>query len=306
MRNATFGKALALGVIASIFSFGRGAALTITTAGNVAGTYSPNNTVTKTHTMRVKCGGTIGDFCVVLTQTSLTPATVPPAEGLTYEIWTPSASPLYQLSLDGTPDASTEVLSGNFPVGSTANTTVTLRMATKILPSTIPAPGTYVATIRADLYASAYPPSGAVQSTRTFTVTVTVGSFFDVSVVASGGAFLRTSTTGSMAFGTIIENDFRALDIVVRTNVGYGLSLRSTRGSAMRNASDGSLLPYILSFNGGDITLPAGSTVSVVTGAIATYGATKSYPVIVTIPPFLDLPTDGNYSDTVTIVLSSP
>jgi hypothetical protein len=306
MRIATIKKALSLAFAASIVLAGRGFALTIRSAGSVTATYTPNNSVTRTHTMRIRNDGYIGDFCVVLTQTSLTPAIVPPAEGLTYGIWTPSSPPTYRLSLNGTPANNTELLTGNFPVGSTSTATVTLRMATIVYPTTIPKPGTYVASIRADLYGSAYPPSGAVRSTLTFTVTVTVGSFFDLSVVGPNSTFLLSSTTGAMPFGTIVEYDSKSLDLVIRTNVAYSLSLRSTRGKAMQNSTDGSLLPYSLIFDGGEMTLPAGMTVSAKSGVTATYSATKSYPVLVSIPPFLDLPTDGNYSDTVTIVLSSP
>jgi hypothetical protein len=268
--------------------------------------YSPDVIVQTTGSIRVSHENYLGPFCVVLTQISLTPSTVAPAEGLTYGLYKPDISPVYQLSLTGSPSSDNEVLSGTFDSVNIKKPFMSLGFALIVSPSSMPAPGTYVATIRADLYASAFPVSGSPVATDTLIVSVTVPSLTDVSVVPTGGSFSVGSTSADLSFGTINAGATRGVDIRVRSNVRYSVSLVSANGSALANALDGSLIPYTLSADGMAVSLPKGIASVITLSAAPTYGNPSVSGIAVTINQFSDFPVEGTYTDMVTVNVSAP
>jgi hypothetical protein len=265
--------------------------------------YSPNSVVQGQGSIAVQKGSYVGAFCVTFAQTSLTPA---PAEGLSYGLYQPAASPLYALALDGSPTNANEVLSGSFAPTDANNKVLNLNFALLVSPATLPPPGSYQARITVSLYGSAYPPSGGVVGTKTLTLNVTVGSHFDLAVVPKGSAFSLASTSQSLAFGSLAEGDSREADILVRSNVIYSLTLSSAAGGGLACSADGSLLGYALQAGGVLLSLPAGLPASVAAAAPATYSSPARYPVSVDILPFAGLPTEGDYSDSLTLSLSAP
>jgi spore coat protein U-like protein len=141
--------------------------------------------------------------------------------------------------------------------------------------------------------------------TALFTISIQVGSYYDVSIVASGGTFSLSSTTTTLAFGTIQANESQGSDILVKSNISYSLSLISANGGAFLNASDASKLPYSLSVNGSLIALSPGTPTLVANGAQAGYGTPTRYALVATILPYTKLPTQGTYLDTITVNLSA-
>lgn len=269
--------------------------------------YSPDANVQATGRIRVVHDAYSGPFCVVLTQLSLLPAPVAPAEGLSYALYQPDTSPTYRLSLDGAPTNSTEVLTGNFAANpSSKRPFIDLGFAAFAYPSTLPPPGTYTATIRANLYASDYPPTGAPTDTTTFAVTVTVSSVTDISIVPTGSPFSVASTTANLSFGVLSANATRALDLLVRANVRYSLSLVSSNGGALANQADGSLIGYSLAAAGLPVSLQAGVASFIGVNAVATYSKPAKYGLSVSIRPFADFPVEGTYSDLVTVNVIAP
>ncbi|MEI6875240.1 MAG: hypothetical protein WCL50_08950, partial [Spirochaetota bacterium] len=133
---------------------------------------------------------------------------------------------------------------------------------------------------------------------------VIVGSVSDLSVVRTGGKFSTTSTSQSLSFGTIVPNASKGADLIVRSNVSYGLSLISAKGG-LANADDGSLIGYTLSSNGTAHSLPAGVPVSIATAG-PTYSGLARYALLATITGYGDMPTEGSYSDTLTIIMTAP
>jgi hypothetical protein len=157
------------------------------------------------------------------------------------------------------------------------------------------------------LYKSAYPPTGSSVSSKSFTVTVVVGSTCNLSVVTTGSSFSLSSTSQALAFGNLTPNDTRGSDLVVRSNVTYNLSIVSAKGWALANSSDStSLVGYTLTSNKSALSLVQGLSSTIVTGATATYSSLARYALVFTISAFSGLPTEGDYSDTLTVTLASP
>ncbi len=269
-------------------------------------TFSPDSVVQGSSTIRVSAEGYAGTFAIVFTQLSLAPTPAAPAEGLRYGLFQPAGTPTYELSITGAPASSKELILGSFAANAPKNATTDVSFAALVSPLSLPPPGSYVANLKADLYASSYPLSGAPVDSLTFSVSVTVGSFFDVSLAPSGGSFSLASTSVALAFGVLAGGDSRGLDVLVRSNLGYSMTLGSANGGALANALDGSLLGYGLAFGGRAVSLSPGLPAPVVAGAAPTYSSPARYGLAVTISPFVDLPTEGSYSDALTISVSAP
>ncbi len=266
-------------------------------------TFSPTTTVQTSDSMELRSDGYSGSVCVVFTELSRWPSPGSPSQNLVYGLSSTNGSS--QFSVDGTSASPQEVLTVVFPSGSKSNDRLVAGFLIEVLPSTLPPPGQYQINLKADIYASAYPPSGGIVDSTIFTITVQVGHWFDVSVVASNSAFSLASTTAALNFGTLAPNVSKGVDILVRSNLSYRLFLSSTNGGALASLLDGTKIPYSLKVNGSTVgLLPA--TQSLVTNAPASFGNPARYAVTVTILPYQQLPTEGQYSDLLMVIVSAP
>ncbi len=268
--------------------------------------YSPDSIVETTASIRVAHDAYLGPFSVVLTQISLVPASDPSAETLSFGLYKPDTSPTYRLSLNGFPANETEVLSGAFDSANSKKPFMSLGFAVIVSPSSLPPPGNYVATIRADLYASAFPVSGGAVDTDTFTVTVSVPALTDLSIVPGGGGFSSSMTTADVSFGTITAGASRGVDIRVRSNVHYSVSLVSANGGMLVNALDGGGISYTLAADGVPVSLPKGLASIVSLNAPPTWSNPSVSAISVTINPFSEFPVEGTYSDLITVNVTAP
>jgi spore coat protein U-like protein len=211
------------------------------------------------------------------------------------------------ISLSGAPGNESQVLSGDFPTGTAANSKIVFQYAFQVDPADLPAPGTYTARISQKLYGgSTFPPSGAALDTNTLTVSITVGSHYDVSVVGSGAGFSLASTNQVLNFGILAAGGQVAADILVRSNVTYSLSLTSANGGRLVNVADStSAVAYSVTANGTPVPLtpPPGEVAG---GAAATFETPMRYSLLFTILPISDFPSAGTYSDTIIVNLAAP
>ncbi len=273
------------------------------TTDSLAVSYSPNGSTQAAGIVTVNNGTKTADnrpFCVVFTLTNQGQQ-----GGLTFRVVNTATGAV--LSLSGAPGNESQVLSGSFPTGTAVNTNQVFPYAFQVDPTKLPAPGTYTATISQKLYGgSTYPPSGAALDTNTLTVSITVGSHYDVSVVGSGAGFSLASTNQALNFGILAAGGQVAADILVRSNVTYSLSLTSANGGRLVNAEDAtSAVAYSVTANGTPVPLspPPGAVAG---GAAATFETPKRYSLLFTILPISDFPSAGAYSDTIIVNLAAP
>ena len=274
------------------------------TTSTMAVAYSSDTTTQATGKITIKKGTFAGgNFCIVLTLLSMTQSS---PEALTYAMYSPAATLANQLSLSGSPTSQSQVLSGNFGAGTTKNSTITLDFAFVVSPSTLPPPGTYIATIDESVYASTYLPSGTPYASHTLKVTVTVGSIYGVSVVPTGYGFSSTSTSQALNFGVLAAGQSLGADILVKSNVLYSLVLASANSGSLVNIADPtSLIGYSLTSNGTAVPLASGPS-AIASRSAATYSPAARYGMKATIGPITSFPSAGSYADTITITVSSP
>jgi hypothetical protein len=244
-----------------------------------------------------------GPVCIVFTELSRFPVAAVPSAAIDYQLYDPTEAS--RLPVDGNPTSAQETLSSVFPPGSKKNDRLTLDFLVKTRPANVPASGMHTITMKADLYASAFPPSGGVIESSTFFIIIQVHDHFDVSTVPTGGAFSVSSVTALLDFGALQPYDSRGADVLVRSNVSFVLSLTSMNGSAFVNVEDGFRLPYSLDVNGGAVTLAPGLRTVIANGVPPGFGDPTRFSLVVTILPYSSLPTEGSYSDHITITLAA-
>lgn len=221
--------------------------------------YAPDADRSTTGGLKVRSGGGQDSFYVAFSQQSLTESEGDPlSSGLCQ-----SASS-YGQSLDGT-----EVLSGAFNSSSSESDTVTLSYSVILSSGGLPARGTHIAVVQADLYEGAFSDSASRESVayHDIRIRVTVGKCLDVSVVPSGSSFALVSTSSTLSLGTITAGVSAGADLVVRSNIAYDLRM-----------------------SGATIDLPAGTRTPVASSAAATYSDPCRYALVVTVPDFSLLP----------------
>lgn len=298
----------ALSFAAALFGMTGMGALTIKNIQAPAAlTYSPDQSVQTTARVRVWHDGYSGTFGIVFTEISFSPAPGSSSQKLSYGLYVPDTAPTYRLSLGGNPASASEMIVGYFPPPSeTKKPYVDAAFAVIVSPETMPAPGTYTATIRADLYHSGYPVTGAPVDSLSFPVVVTVPSIADLSIVPKGSAFSVSSTNATLSFGVMTAGSSRDVDLLVRSNVRYSVSLSSSSGGALREATSGETIPYTLTSNGVPLVLAAGSAGYAALNADPTFGVPKVYALAVAIGAFSRLPIEGTYTDLITVNVLGP
>ncbi len=267
-------------------------------------TYSPLQETLSTGKVIVKSNRYSGPISVIFTELSRFPITGPGASSLDYGLFDPNSNS--RLTVTGIAASSGEVLTDLFPPLSMRNDRITLFYEVRVSPLSMPAPGTITITLQADLYAGTFGNLGIVVDSVIFTLSVNVGTFHDVSVVPSGNIFVLKNTKVSLAFVTLNPDVEINADILVRSNISYNLALSSANGGALINSTDGSLLPYSLLINGGIFTLLSGVQTPIATGGTTSFGTPTLYALKALVRPYLELPSPGSFTDTITVILLGP
>lgn len=204
-----------------------------------------------------------------------------------------------------------QVISGSFTAeeGLRGGTTKEYSFTFIIDPDQFPAAGTYSDVVALDLYEGtpeAPVPGGPVAS-LTFSLSVQVGVFTDLSLVTPGAGFDVTGTALNLNFGTLTAGSWRGADLLVRSNTLYSVSVSSAQGGRMVivDPEDLSVVPYRLSVEGIEVDVSGGGEVPLGFQAGPSDQNGDRYPLVITILDY-GMATEGLYTDTLTFTLSAP
>ncbi|MEZ5818631.1 MAG: hypothetical protein R3D44_16255 [Hyphomicrobiaceae bacterium] len=180
--------------------------------------------------------------------------------------------------------------------------------ATRAIPFVVRVPagtvvpsGDYTANLTAAVY---YPNGSNIKFGSSTTVAVTIHVSAEMSVNIAGGSSLATT----LAFGNMIANDVRAVDIQARSNQGFKFTATSDNGGVLKldpNPGDGVnwQVPYTVKINNG-APLNLSTAQSVAISSAATSLAGVNVPVQVT----LGNPAGqraGTYKDVITVKIEA-
>lgn len=166
--------------------------------------------------------------------------------------------------------------------------------------------GTYTGSFSVNLHGGPQGVPPVLASTRSFPLSVVVPEFTELGLVQPGFPFHSSTRSQTLDFGQLQEGDSRSLDLIVRSNVRYSVSVSSTNGSVLRNTNpaETSPIPYRLSANGTAFSMPAGLAIPIVSQAPWTAGGEARYRLDFGIGAF-GMVSAGEYSDTLIFTVAA-
>jgi hypothetical protein len=228
-----------------------------------------------------------------------------PSHSLGYELLDTSYNPprILKAWMDGIyPD---DFPTGLFPAG-TRNTNIEHAFSVIVPAGAIVPAGTYNGAFSVNLYGSPLGSPPVLTSTRNFSISVVVPEYAEIGVVQADAPFFSPSSSQIVDFGQLDEGDQESLDLIVRSNVTYSVSVTSMNGSALRNTdpAEPAPIPYILDADGVSVSMPAGLAVPIISTAPWTAGGEERYRLNFSIGAF-DMVSAGEYQDTLTFTVSA-
>jgi len=228
-----------------------------------------------------------------------------PSYTLGYELLDPRYNPprILKAWMDGIyPD---DFPTGLFPAG-TRNTNIEHPFSVIVPAGAIVPAGTYSGSFSVNLYGAPVGSPPVLTSTRNLPVSVVVPEYTEIAVVQVGAPYFMPTPSQTLDFGQLEEGDQESLDLIVRSNVSYSVSVSSANGSALRNVdpSEATPIPYLLEANGVSMSMPAGLAVALVNTAPWTAGGEARYRLDFRIRAF-DMVSAGEYTDTLTFTVSA-
>ena len=155
--------------------------------------------------------------------------------------------------------------------------------------------GVYTDIIVADLYKNSV--SGSPEDSESITISITVESSVNISIVDAGAGYNATTSNYGMDFGTLSEGEFLEADAVARANTTYTISIYSYNGSRMKHETVDEYVPYSLSIDNNSVNVTTPMTpVNAVMNAPLTPSTGTAHPIKVTIDSYGWVPS-GDYED---------
>lgn len=204
-----------------------------------------------------------------------------------------------------------EVISGSFSVAIALTQTNNHSFYWTINPQQIvPAQQThYVDTnLSLDLYAGTPLASPTLITSATVTFRALVESSVDLSLVRSGSPFNINDTAQLIDFGVLSGGEQREIDLVIRSNNGYMVSMESLNRQAMVHAEAPAVkdtVPYQVVLNGGGVDLTTGAPVQIISSTGTTPATGISFPIEFTLGNLSGTETAGTYSDIISVTVTA-
>jgi spore coat protein U-like protein len=194
-----------------------------------------------------------------------------------------------------------EVIRGTFAVRETEKelSCVIVVPAGQIRPA-----GRYTDALRVNLYKGT-PDKHVLSDSKSVVVSIPVEPVTELSLAQSGAAFDAKAALHKLDFGRLTRSKSLGLDLRVRSNSGYSITIESENGGRLKNLDerDTSTLPYELRI-GGKQTDVQGAQVKLMKSARQLDASGDRHDLQFSIGDLRGV-TAGTYRDTITITVSS-
>ncbi len=229
--------------------------------------------------------------------------TGPGGATMAYQLVNPLEDNAVVKDLSGASDGS-GLIADSIRGGGPAGRTVSVPFDLMVPAGQVLAAGTYIDTVTLSLYKGLTGQDG-LRDQAVIPISLVVPPFVSVSVVDTGGVFDPAANQAHLDFGALRQGDARSLDVLVRTNVDYQVSIESMhRGfMAILATGDDSLVPYTLEVDGIPRDLSSGAApIGSGSGPSATVG--NRYGLTFAIGEVGDA-TSGDYEDNLTVIVTA-
>jgi hypothetical protein len=205
---------------------------------------------------------------------------------------------------------SSETISGSFPALGGSNQTADHSFVWTIDPlQIVPASTTSYSdtNLTINLYSGTI-LNNTLLDTETITFQSRAESSVDLSLVDSSASFDINDTLQTVDFGTLETGKQRSFDIIVRSNDGYHVTMRSENLQQMiHEDAPGitSTINYTVKLASSAIDLTTGSAVEIATSTGTTPVSGTRFPIDFTISPLSGMEAGGNYSDVIVVEVTA-
>jgi hypothetical protein len=205
-------------------------------------------------------------------------------------------------------NAAANTIQGTMPSGNQQSTIVTYYVQIPSELATTPTlrpSGSYVDSYAAKVYEGlTVNNNDNPKSTANLTITTTMPKIMEVSLVPTGTSFNPDSTNQTMNYGTLSTGQSRTVDLKVRSNAGYSVTLSAQNNGVFKhsNPAVSTTVPYSLYVNSILRNMSSSATTPVVVAAGSGQTALSgiNHPVeVITGSPANKI--SGNYSDNITV-----
>jgi spore coat protein U-like protein len=119
-------------------------------------------------------------------------------------------------------------------------------------------PGRYTDALRVNLYKGT-PEKHELSDSKSLAISIPVEATTELSLGPAGAGFDAKSTFRALNFGQVVRGKALDVDLRVRSNAGYSITIESENGGHMKNVDmqEGSILPYELRVGGKSIAIKA-------------------------------------------------
>lgn len=163
-----------------------------------------------------------------------------------------------------------------------------------------PPAGNYTDNVSVSLYRENNSGLQALQLTQPLTVTITMPTEINVSLVDQGATFDPNSTMKTLNFGTIQQNAELRTDLMVDSNTPYKINISAQNNGKMLNG--GEAIDYLLTFNSSPVDLSSSQSQPVtVVNTSPARGVKDRYPISVKVLSDPEDKAAGIYEDSITI-----
>ena len=201
-------------------------------------------------------------------------------EALTYQLYDSEGG--QRTVLKALPTAAfNEVLSGSL---SAEGDIQELACVAIVVPAQVRRSGLYTDTFTLTLYSGTL-QDYTEQDAKTVVLSVPAGENVELSLSPSGSSFDSGTRSALMDFGALRKDAHRELDLRVRSNAGYSITLESDNNGVLKHtgANVNSVVPYTLRLAGNPVNLGSGAQTPVLQPGRLTDANGDNYELSVTI-----------------------
>lgn len=188
------------------------------------------------------------------------------------------------------------------PGQGTASTTFEVRLPVPNLGRTVVPVGNYSDVINVYAQSTSNPTT---ISNSSFQVKMDILGEIDISLVSTGSPYDPNATLYTMDFNTLQTGDEKNMDLIVKANSGYQISLTSQHGGSLKHLSKSYNVPYQLKINGAGRSFTGpGSSIDISGTTPNTSNKQRRYSIGIQIGNTQNK-LAGQYQDVITITASS-
>jgi hypothetical protein len=205
-------------------------------------------------------------------------------------------------------DENNQTIPVTFPAGANVVQIVTYYVQIQLSNMTVPEykpAGTYTDNYSIEAYDNDIPFSSA-ETASTVNLTINVSPILEVSLVNTGAPFDPSSSIKSVSLGDLTLPQQADLDLKVKTNQGYKITVSSVNGGKLKNTSSNSnsVVPYTMKLNTAPISVTTTPTLMYEAPSINSTTDGVANHITINTTPVYNV-SAGTYTDKITLTIDA-